>query len=76
MFAGRVIFVVDLPLPQGDVAEAAAPQGNPAARAVLPHHHLGPDSHQVVTTAIQTPVSHVMVTTVSKGDFSGARWFL
>ena len=50
MFARRVIFVVDLPLPEGDVTEAAAPQRDPAARAVLPHHDLGPDSHQVVTT--------------------------
>ena len=75
MFARRVIFVVNLPLPEGDMTEAAAPQRDPAARAVLPHHHLGPDSHQVVTTAIQT-VSHVMVSTVSTGDFSGARWFL
>ena len=50
MFAGRVVLVVDLPLPHGDVAEAAAPQGHPAARAVLPHHHLGPHPHQVLTT--------------------------
>ena len=50
MFAGRVIFVVDLPLPQGHVTEAAAPEGDPAAGAVLPHHDLGPDPDQVVTT--------------------------
>ena len=55
MLARRVIFVVDLPLPEGDVTEAAAPQRDPAARAVLPHHDLGPHSHQVVTT--ETPVS-------------------
>lgn len=54
MFAGRVIFVLDLPLPQGDMAEAAAAQGDPAARAVLPHHDLGPDSDQVVTTETST----------------------
>ena len=50
MFARRVIFVVNLPLPEGDMTEAAAPQGDPAARAVLPHHDLGPHSDQVVTT--------------------------
>ena len=50
MLARRVIFVVNLPLPEGDMTEAAAPQRDPAARAVLPHHDLSPDSHQVVTT--------------------------
>ena len=54
MFARRVIFVLDLPLPQGDMTEAAAAQGDPAPRAVLPHHDLGPDSHQVVTTETST----------------------
>lgn len=42
--------MVDLPLPDGHMAEAAAPEGDPAAGAVLPHHDLGPDPHQVVTT--------------------------
>ena len=60
MFARRVIFVVDLPLPQGHVTEAAAAQRDPAASAVLPHHDLGPDPDQVVTTAIQT-VSHIII---------------
>ena len=54
MFARRVIFVVNLPLPEGDMTEAAAPQRDPAARAVLPHHDLGPHSDQVVTTETNT----------------------
>ena len=48
VLAGLVVLVVDLLLLDRHVGEAAAAQGDPAARAVVPHHDLGPHPHQVV----------------------------
>lgn len=51
MLARRVVLVLDLPLADGDVTEAAPPERHPAPRAVLPHHHLRPHPDQVVPAA-------------------------
>ena len=51
MFAGLVVGVVDLPLPDGDLGPAAPSHGHPAARRVVSHHHLSFDLNDGVATA-------------------------
>ena len=57
VLARRVVLVLDLPLADGDMTEAAPAERDPAPRAVLPHHHLGPHPHQVVPAAISNITS-------------------